>query len=430
MNKKSCNKKNALSYSVYFVVIPFVYVFVKLVLAPDSEAREVYAFISAWWCALYLVSVLKLKVKDWRGILVISLVHAIVYHIFEYKEPAIDSFSLLVVILSALVLHFSPFIIHNFLVSVAEQTSLNYLEDEFREKLKKENSILINSIALCKKVIAPAPEGLRAFSVKATHKKVYGRMLFGCEISDRIRNLSLDIEVALIDELKEEAVDVIIESVECRDPINIFDEAVDSWIYVKKEVVNFEYDNDGSVVIENLKDVVNDEDFLSKNFEWLEPEKITGINYEEEKKRAIEEDEMIGRGEKVSDDRLDAPDMIITEFLTHVIHKEKDLKTEERTVSAMDVVDAAIFLMKNLYSSYVAFFLGYSYHLVSCDNANECLNVIRVEYEKGDEHLKELFRHFINEFFECFYFEKFKYSDCMEEDNLNFLKKLWSEIPI
>lgn len=103
--------KNNFKYVILFVGAPLVYILVKVIFTV-SEAREVYAIISAWWFSLFLFSFLKFEGADWKSVAIICFVHAVFSHIFEYRD--FDwNLSMIYIILGAFVmLHYSSYILY------------------------------------------------------------------------------------------------------------------------------------------------------------------------------------------------------------------------------------------------------------------------------------------------------------------------------
>jgi len=119
---------NKLRYLIFFVTVPVLYILVK-VLFSDSEARTVYAFLSAWWYSLYLFKLLNVELSEWKHVTIMCFCHAFISHIFEYKDFTWGFDMLYIIVLATLLLHLSPYFIN---------LSVNYLMRKFFPKLIEE----------------------------------------------------------------------------------------------------------------------------------------------------------------------------------------------------------------------------------------------------------------------------------------------------
>ncbi|MDM3872124.1 hypothetical protein QSV34_12280 [Porticoccus sp. W117] len=146
------------------------------------------------------------------------------------------------------------------------------------------------------------------------------------------------------------------------------------------------------------KDLENPDEAILR---WLRPIDVSGVDSESLLK--LNEKKWFATG--LRDDENETADEIITDYLRECLSRQDKLVSENKdipkdaVIDAKMLVDAAIFLICFLGSSYAATLLSWSRELISPDNASDCLVDLSEAYANSQSFVRDILRDFILEIY-------------------------------
>jgi hypothetical protein len=167
-------------------------------------------------------------------------------------------------------------------------------------------------------------------------------------------------------------------------------------------------------------------------FAWMRPDCVQGIDI-----TAVKEMNELRWFQKLKlGDDDDTPDEIIADYLSrclirrHILMDDKEPLPSELEIDGVMLVNACIYLICELGSSYAAFRLSIYNELVTEDNVHTCLDLAADAYENSTGFIRDILRDFILDMFRygpLWQEEGGYFTDVLTPEQNDFLKRVFDQ---
>lgn len=133
-------------------------------------------------------------------------------------------------------------------------------------------------------------------------------------------------------------------------------------------------------------------------FVWIEPNSIIGVNLDDVLHRNRER----WLNKYTPDDQIETEDEIIVDYLWDCLMEQKNTKqiqSDIKKINSIDLVNAVIFLIQSMGSSYAASLLVVFRDLLSQEEIQECITALEQAFKNSKEFQSYVMKSFILDFF-------------------------------